>query len=97
MKNKIILLWISACLLLSGCGEGTVQGTNVSNVGYHTPDISEIGDGFGSGYSYVIDNSTGVVYLKYQAGHGRAITVMLKADGTPVLEEDILEEMGKIK
>ncbi|WP_206759308.1 hypothetical protein, partial [Acinetobacter baumannii] len=74
MKNKIISIVILACLCLSGCGEGAVQGTNISNIDYYTPDISEIGDGFGSGYSYLIDNNTGVVYLKYVLGHGKAIT-----------------------
>lgn len=95
MKNKIILLGISTCLFLSGCGEGTVQGTNVSNIGYQTPDISVIGDGFGSGFSYLIDNNTDIVYLLYVNGYGKAATVMLKPDGTPVTKEDIMQEKGE--
>lgn len=95
MKNKLLLSVLLISLCLSGCGEGTVQETNVSNVGYHTPDISEIGDGFGSGYSYLIDNNTDVVYLKYVLGHGKAITVLLKPDGTPVMKEDIMKEKGE--
>lgn len=95
MKNKLFLSILLISLYLSGCGEGTAQGTNVSNVGYYTPDISEIGDGFGSGYSYLIDNSTGVVHLKYENGRGKAITVMLKADGTPLMKEDIMKEKGE--
>ena len=95
MKNKLLLSVLLISLCLSGCGEGTVQGTSVSSVGYHTPDISEIGDGLVSGYSYVIDNSTGVVYLKYVLGYGKAITVLLKPDGTPVMKEDIMKEKGE--
>lgn len=95
MKRKIVLFCLLGFVFASGCGDGTVPGTNVSNVGYRTPDVSEIGDGFGSGYSYLIDNSTGVVYLKYVSGHGKAITVLLKPDGTPVMKEDIMKEKGE--
>lgn len=94
--KKIFIVWFLACTLLSGCGEGNSPQTNISARNYYTPDISKIGDDFEDGCSYLIDNNTGVVYLKYVAGYGKAITVditvMLKPDGTPLMKEDIMQE-----
>ena len=39
------------------------------------------------GYSYLIDNNTGVVYLENNSS--LAITVMYNADGTIMTEKDI--------
>ena len=43
------------------------------------------------GYSYLVDNNTGVVYLQYQEG----ISVMFNPDGTPITRDQLGLEYWK--
>ena len=52
------------------------------------PDLISLSQD-GGNYYYVIDKNTHVVYLKYDNGHLSGMTIMLKADGTPMLAEDL--------
>ena len=47
-------------------------------------------------YRYLVDNQTGVVYLKYSSDGACGITAMLNADGTPMTAVELgigLEEI----
>lgn len=66
----------------------TARAVRVDSAFYNAPDISTTGVKTG-GYNYLIDNTTGVVYLEYVNAHGSSISVMLKPDGTPLMEKDI--------
>lgn len=79
-----ILLALSSLI----CRSGTAKAVRVDSAFYDAPDISTTGVKTG-GYNYLIDNTTGVVYLEYVNAHGSSISVMLKPDGTPLMEEDI--------
>ena len=57
---------------------------------YKQPNVVAMPASQGYGYSYLIDEDTGVVYLEYDNLNRYAITVMLKPDGTPVLKDDII-------
>lgn len=78
MKSKLVILLISCSLLCSGCQAEKITRTN----------IREIDSGM-SGYSYIIDERTGVVYLKYSVSYKCALTVMLNADGTPITSNQL--------
>ncbi len=86
MKNikRLVLVSLMA-LFLVGCGKGTADAKkNCQDV---TPSLTVTGNG--NGYSYLIDNNTGVVYLKYDNTNQCAISVMLNADGTPVTAKQL--------
>ena len=88
MKNKlfiITLLIFTICVLMTGCG----------NNKYKKPDIEAFGEEIYYHYHYVIDNRTGVVYLVCDYGTGSGITIMLNADGTPVLKSQLETEGGE--
>ena len=88
MKNKlfiITLLIFTICILMAGC----------ENNKYKEPDIETLGGDNLYHYHYIIDNRTGVVYLSYDFGDRTGITVMLNADGTPVLKNQLETERGK--
>lgn len=77
-----------ACLLLTGCDNG-VPSSSVSSNGYIKPSmrrISSFGDG---GFSYVIDDNTGVVYIQYDSTNQYGITPAYKLDGSLLSEDDI--------
>lgn len=42
-----------------------------------------------STFSYIVDKRTHVVYMQFYRGYRGGITVVLKADGTPMLVEDL--------
>lgn len=83
--KKIVLVLICV-LLLTGCKDNSVKST--TSVQKIMPDLISLSEDDGN-YYYVVDKKTRVVYLKYDNGHHSGITVMLKADGTPVLAEDL--------
>ena len=84
MKNKffiITLLIFTICILITGC-EG-------ENNKYKEPDIEVLEGDPDYHYYYIIDNRTEVVYLLYDYGRKGGVTVMLNADGTPVLKNQL--------
>ena len=84
-KIKKFLVIASCVLLLSGCKGATYADTIKKEK--NMPNLVETS--YGNGYYYVIDKNTGVIYLRYSAGHQGAITVMLNTDGTPVTAEQL--------
>lgn len=90
MKRLIITLSVLAIALLTGC-RGQAQADYGDTEGYELPNVTRILDpNNDTGYNYLIDNNTGVVYLEYEGlNGGHAITVMFNADGTLMKEKDI--------
>lgn len=87
MKNKIILLLITATMALSliACGDSV-------SVVENEDEVTESAEMFerhtlDDCYSILVDKETGVCYLEYKNTFGYdgyyGITVMLNADGTP--------------
>lgn len=83
--KKIILILICV-LLLTGCKDNSVRST--TSVQEIMPDLISLSEDDGN-YYYVVDKKTRVIYLKYDNGHHSGITVMFKANGTPMLAEDL--------
>lgn len=83
--KKIILILICV-LLLTGCKDNSVKST--TSVQKIMPDLISLSEDYGN-YYYVVDKNTHVVYFKYDNGHQSGMTVMLKANGTPMLAEDL--------
>ena len=89
MKKLPIILSVLAIVLLTGCkGQAPADYGNTED--YKLPNVTRIVSPWSdTGYNYLIDNDTGVVYLEYDGGYGRALTVMFNADGTLMTEKDI--------
>lgn len=87
----IILLFVICNL--TGC-KGQTQADYGNIEEYELPNVSKIvSPVYDTGYSYLIDNNTGVVYLEYNGANGRcAITVMFDSDGMVMTEKDIKKE-----
>ena len=83
---KKIIACVIVATLLSGCGDNSradiVPSSNI------LPNMTKYSF-VGSGYHYLVDNRTGVVYLELRTGHSYGITVMLNADGTPVTKDQL--------
>lgn len=94
MKKKLAaVMAVLVCGMLTGCGGGVVKPNKVDYRDYNTPNISVVReDDSSNGYYYIIDNNTEVVYLAYKDNDRSAITVMFKADGTPLTVNDILKK-----
>ena len=86
MKRLIITLSVLAIVLLTGC-KGQAPPNYGNTEGYELPNVTRISQWNSMGYSYLIDNNTGVVYLENNSS--LAITVMYNADGTLMTEKDI--------
>ena len=86
MKRLIITLSVLAIVLLTGC-KGQAPPNYGNMEGYELPNVTRISQWNSMGYSYLIDNNTGVVYLENNSS--LAITVMYNADGTIMTEKDI--------
>lgn len=86
MKKLSIILSVLAIISLTGC-KGQVQADYGNTEGYKLPNVTRISQWNSMGYSYLIDNNTGVVYLENNSS--LAITVMYNADGTIMTEKDI--------
>lgn len=84
----IILLFVICNL--TGC-KGQAQADYGNTEDYKLPNVTRIVSRYNdTGYNYLIDNNTGVVYLEYSGANGRhAITVMFNKDGTLMKEKDI--------
>lgn len=87
--KKIILLCLVIVLSLSGCrtisnvSEPEINEQNVE------PDMMAVTNINESRFSYIIDKRTHVVYMQFYCGCKAGITAVLKADGTPMLAEDL--------
>ena len=83
---KRIMIILLSMLLLTGCmanvDEPIVSDQNI------TPNLMTTSDNDLYFY-YVVDRNTHVVYLAFDAFRRAGITVLLNADGTPVLAEDL--------
>ncbi len=87
--KKILFALLAMSLLLTGCSKEGVAApkTSVQDI---TPSLLRAGDLFtNSGYCYLVDENTGVVYLEFNAGYRHAITLMVNADGTPITAEQL--------
>lgn len=86
MKRIII-----TCLLilgLTGCS-GQSKSRTVRADDYTLPRMKQIGECNGSGYSYLVDERTGVVYIEYRLSSWYGITVAYNEDGKVMMEKDI--------
>ena len=78
-KKIIVIILLVVCL--TGCG---IYGSKAnkgnkdeySPIGY--PNVTEYGTG---NYYYVVDNNTGVVYLRERDGYHAALSVMFDENG----------------
>ena len=77
MKNKVLTIIILLAVILSGCGERTIQDEQDS---YFITISSEY---FGD---VVYDSRTGVQYWRSDGSYNRGtLTVLLDADGNPLI------------
>ena len=82
--RKLLLIIITAAVLLTGCSNlptGEEAATEIK------PDVASYN--YSGYYNYLVDQRTGVVYMEYFGERRYGITVMLNADGTPVLASEI--------
>ena len=86
--RKMIIISCLLILFLTGCS-GQADAIKVSADGYALPRLKQIGECNGSGYSYLVDERTGVVYIEYRAPQLYGITVAYNEDGKVMMEKDI--------
>lgn len=73
MKKLIVCVALIG-MLLSGCGASS------SAMNGRFVQVESTG-----AYSILVDTETNVMYLRYYVGYKYGITVLLNADGTPML------------
>ena len=80
---EIIISVVMCCLVLSGCGrKNDITTTHELNDRFKI--INDTNNGLG--YSQIIvDKETGVMYLFRGAGYRGGLTVMVDADGKPLI------------
>ena len=88
-KKIITMILLVVCLV--GCGTYGSKANKAykdeySPIGY--PNVTEYGNG---NYHYVVDNNTGVVYLRERDGYHAALSVMFDENGD-VITVDKLKE-----
>ena len=81
--KKFLLMLTMACVLTS-CSP-----SNVDTNGDLIPRPKILTSENNEYYTYIVDKNTGVVYLEYDSFYRHALTVMLNADGTPVIAEQL--------
>ena len=94
MFKKIITM-ILLVVCLAGCDTYGSKANKAykdeySPIGY--PNVTEYGNG---NYHYVVDNNTGVVYLRERDGYHAALSVMFDEKGN-VITVDKLRERNKL-
>ena len=87
---KKILVIILCLMLLTGCTEN--NSTALLSDQNIQPNIMTLNSN-SNRYYYIVDRNTHVVYLMFFSGHQAGMTVVLKADGTPMLAEDLRIEV----
>ena len=88
---KKIIIFLMYTLLLTSCQHNETESA-YSNQNI-TPNIMSLSENDNQ-YYYVIDKNTHVVYLAFNGVYRAGITVLVKADGTPMLAEDLGIEVG---
>lgn len=86
----VIILLVAVCVYSCAANEGkhaTIDSNATSD--YEELKLRQIGFN-SSGYNYLVDENTGVVYLEYDGYNTHSISVMFNADGTVMTEKDIL-------
>jgi hypothetical protein len=87
--KKAIAATLAACLLLCGCGNGIMRDENAPK---EPVDGRFLCDNSWYDFETVVDTKTGVTYLIWTGSdHKNGITVLLNADGTPVISEEVSE------
>jgi hypothetical protein len=87
--RKAIAIALSACMLLCGCGNGIMRDENAPK---EPVDGRFLCDSSSYDFETVVDSKTGVTYLVLRNAGASAIggiTVLLNADGTPVISEEV--------
>lgn len=80
MKNKALIMIILLAVILSGCGERTIQDEQDSYKTYFVKISSE------SGGDIVYDSRTGVEYWRSDGSYNYGtLTVLIDADGKPLI------------
>lgn len=79
--KKLFLLFLLAGML-AGCGVIQTEELPDSAV---IPDFTQYFVSTADGTAYLVDNRTGVVYIRFNRG----LTIMLNPDGPPVTKEQI--------
>lgn len=76
---KIVIAVLICCIMLFGCS------TEVSS----TKDVNrfDIVDA-NSGCEIIVDKETGVMYLSYYSYNGNGLTLMVDADGNPLIYKE---------
>jgi len=88
MKKTLFVL-LTMLLLLTGCSKDGVAEPKTYTQDI-TPSLLRVGDiANNSGYCYLVDENTGVVYLEFDAGYRHAVTLMVNANGTPITAEQL--------
>ncbi len=88
-KILFVSLAMLLSILLTGCSkEGVAQPkTYVQDI---SPSLLRVGNLHKqSGYCYLVDENTGVVYLEFDSDYRHAITLMVNADGTPITAKQL--------
>lgn len=79
MKRKTIIAALAAmlaCLIAMGCTESVAA-----------EDVRFLSDGYGTAY-IITDSHTGVQYMYYYNARGGGITVLVDANGMPLIQEE---------
>lgn len=85
-RAKLILIALVVTIVFgcAGCGDNSLVAK-----GYMAPPNMTIYTNDGGAFYYAVDNNTNVVYVVFDFYNKGGITVMLNADGTPVLADQI--------
>lgn len=86
---KKIILVILFMLILTGCSGSNSSMSTTKDDQHIVPNILSLSNSDAGNYFYVVDKNTHVVYLAFDSYNRAAITVLLKADGSPMLAEDL--------
>lgn len=84
MKRKILLLVVVIGLMLCGCA---VEEKNEKEKEKEESRITKVYEDGEQRIFIYVDNETGVQYLYKYFGYGAGLTVLLDADGKPLLYE----------
>ena len=93
MKKKIfclLLLLIMPIILLSGCALDNAQTSEIGKE-YIVGNVILVKVEKGEDFDLFVDKNTKVIYIYNKSSYQGGLTVMLNADGTPMLWEGELK------